>query len=64
MDTDSFIFHVFTKDFYEDISNDVNEWFDTSNYGENDKKPLPIGRNKKVIGKLKDELNGKIMKEF
>ena len=31
-DTDSFIFHTKTKDFYEDINNDVEEWFDTSNY--------------------------------
>ena len=33
-------------------------------YDENDKRPLPIGKNKKVIGLLKDELGGKIMKEF
>ena len=31
-DTDSFIFHTKTKNFYEDINNDVEEWFDTSNY--------------------------------
>ena len=33
-------------------------------YDENDKITLPIGKNKKVIGLLKDELGGKIMKEF
>ena len=38
--------------------------FDTSNYDENDKRPLPIGKNKNVIGLFKDELGGKIMKEF
>ena len=37
-DTDSFIIHIITEDFFEDISNDVEKWYDTSNYGENDKK--------------------------
>ena len=64
MDTDSFVIHIFTEDFFEDINNDVERWFDTSNYDENDKRPLPIGKNKKVIGLFKDELGGKIMKEF
>ena len=64
MDTDSFVIHILTEDFYEDISDDVERWFDTSNYDENDKRPLQIGVNKKVIGMFKDELGGKIMKEF
>ena len=69
MDTDSFCYmdsfcYIFTEDFFEDINNDVERWFDTSNYDENDKRPLQIGVNKKVIGMFKDELGGKIMKEF
>ena len=32
MDTDSFILDIKTDDFYKDINNDVNKWFDTSNY--------------------------------
>ena len=64
MDTDSFVINIFTEDFFEDINNDVERWFDTSNYDENDKRPLPIGKNKKVIGLFKDELEGRIMKEF
>ena len=32
MDTDSFIFHVKTEDFYKDISNDVENRFDISAY--------------------------------
>ena len=52
-DTDSFIIHIKTEDFYKDIANDVERWFDTSNYDENDERPLPIGKNKKVIGLLK-----------
>ena len=64
MDTNSFIIDIKTEDFSEDISNDVDNWFDTSDYDKTEKKPLPIGRNKKVIGMFKDQLNGKIMKEF
>ena len=30
MDTDSFIMHIKTGDFYKDIANDVKRWFDTS----------------------------------
>ena len=63
-DTDSFIIHIITENFFEDISNDVEAWYDMSNYDENDKRPRPIGKNKKVIGLFKDELGGKIMKEF
>ena len=63
-DTDSFIIHIITEDCFVDISDDVEKWFDTSNYDENDKRPLPIGKNKKVIGLFKDELGGKIIKEF
>ena len=61
-DTDSFIIHVTTEDLFEDISNDFELWYDPSNYDENDKRPLPIGKNKKVIGLFKDELVGRIMK--
>ena len=39
----SFIIHIKTEDFYKDIANDVEKWFDTSNYDRNDKRPLPIG---------------------
>ena len=46
-DTDSFIIHIKTEDFYKDIVNDVEKWFDTSNYDKNDKIPLPIGKRKK-----------------
>ena len=63
-DTDSFIIHIKTKDFCKDISNNIDKWFDTSNFSKNDNRPLEIGKNKKVIGKFKDELGGKIMTEF
>ena len=56
MDTDSFIIYIKTEDFYESIANDVEKWFDISNYNNNYKRPLPIAINKKVIGMFKDEL--------
>ena len=62
-DTDSFIIHIITEDFFEDISNDVEKWYDTSNYDENDKRPLSIGKNKKVPGFFKYELGRKIIIE-
>ena len=62
--TDSFVIHIKTEDFYKDIANDVEKWFDTSNYDENDERPLPISKNKKVTSLFKDELGGKIMKVF
>ena len=49
-DTDRLIPHIKTEDFFEDIVPDVDIWFDTSNYDENDKRPLPIGKNKRVPG--------------
>ena len=64
MDNGSFIIHIKTEIFHEDIANDVEEWFDTSNYSKDDNRTLPIGWNKKIIGLFKDELGGKIMKEF
>ena len=63
MDTGSFIIHIKTKDFYKDIANDVEKLSDTSNYDDVDRPP-PKDMNRKKIGLLKDELGGKIMKEF
>ena len=62
MDTDSLLVHIKTNDFYKDISDDVDNRFGTSNYEV--KRPLPIGKNKKVIGLMKDELGGEIIMEF
>ena len=63
MDTDSFILDIRTDDFYKDISNDVNEWFDTSNF-HNINSPIKKGINKRVIGKFKYELGGNILSKF
>ena len=59
MDTGSFIMHIKTKDFYKDIADDIEKRFDTSNNDVN--RPLPTGKNKKMIGLMKDESGGKIM---
>ena len=57
-----FIVYIKTDDIYNDIAEDVETRFDTSNY-ELD-RPLPNGKNKKVIRLKKDELGGKIMTKF
>ena len=71
MDTDSFIMNIKTNDFYKDISNDVENRFDTSNYEVNTsetsalaRRPLRTGKNKKIIALMNDELGGKIITEF
>ena len=62
MDTDSFIMHIKTEEFYKGIAKDVEKRFDTSNYEVN--RPLPTGKNRQVIGLMKDEVGRKIMTEF
>ena len=49
MDTDSFIIHSKTEDFYEDIADHVKEWFEILNYSEDDGRPLLRGINKKDL---------------
>ena len=58
----SFVMNIETNDFYKDISNDVDKRFDTSNYECN--RPLTTGKNKKIVGLMKDELGCKIITEF
>ena len=62
MDTQIFIIHIKTEDVYENIENDLEKRFDTSNYGV--ERPLPTGKNKKVIELMREEVGGKIMTEF
>ena len=54
-------------DNYKDVAEDVETRFDTSNYElewNSIDRPLPKGKNKKLIALMKDELSGKIMKRF
>ena len=47
MHTDGVFIDIFTEDIFEDVNNDVERWFETSNYDKNDKIPLQIGVDKK-----------------
>ena len=60
MGMDSFIMNIKTNDCYKYIASDIENRFDTSYY----EISLPTGKNKKVIGLMKDELGGKIITEF
>ena len=62
IDTECFIVYIKTEDIYANIRRDVEVRFYTSNY-ELD-RPLSKGKNTKVIGLMKDELGGTIIKYF
>ena len=59
MDKDSFIVYLKT----DDIAEDVETRFDTFDKFRN-RQTLTYRENKKVIGLVKDELDGQIIKEF
>ena len=63
-DTDSLMYEIKTEDFYKDISGDVKDRFDTSDYPPNHPSGIPTGCNKKVLGVFKDEVAGRIIEEF
>ena len=63
-DTDSLAYEIKTEDFYQDISIDVEEKFDTSNYAKNHPSGIKTGCSKKVIGMMKDECGGEQILEF
>ena len=57
-DTDSFCYEIETEDFYEDIREDLDKWFDTSNFSQDHPSGIQSNKNKNVPGKLKDEAGG------
>ena len=66
-DTDSMCYTIQTEDFYEDIAEDVESKFDTSEYPKDHPavaQGFKTGCNKKVIGMFKDECAGKQITEF
>ena len=62
MDKDSFIIYMKIDNIYKDIAKDVETKFDNSDFELS--RPLPKGKDKKVIGLMKDELRGKIITKY
>ena len=60
-DTNSLMYEIETPDFYEDISANVKDKFDTSNYRSDHSSGIPTEFNKKVLGMFKDEVGGEII---
>ena len=58
------MYEIETEDLYKDISGDVKDRFDTSDYPPNHPSGIPSGFNKKVLGMFKDEVNGRYIDEF
>ena len=63
-DTDSLAYEIETEYFYKDISGDVREFFDTSNFPKGHSSGIEVGYNKKVVGMFKDKAGGNIIREF
>jgi hypothetical protein len=62
-DTDGLMLHIKTEDFYEDIKPDIDQWFDTSNFSENNKFGI-ISKNKMKLGCFKIETGDFIVTVF
>jgi hypothetical protein len=60
-DTDSLLYEVKTDDIFKDMQSMIH-LFDTSDYQKD--HPCYSTTNKKVPGKMKDEMNGKQIREF
>ena len=64
IDTDSLTYEIRTKDFYKDISPDIEKRIDTSDYSSNHSSGIKTGLNSKVFWMFNDEAGGKQIVEF
>jgi hypothetical protein len=62
-DTDGLMLHIKTVDFYEDIKDDIDEWFDTSNFSKENKFRIEP-KNKMKLGCFKIETGENIVTVF
>jgi hypothetical protein len=62
-DTDGLMLHIKTEDFYEDIKNDIDKWFDTSNFSDGDRFEIEA-KNKMKLGCFKIETGENIVTIF
>ena len=60
-DTDSLVYHLETADVYADMASNLDD-YDTSDYPKSLQAFSVV--NKKVLGKMKDEYNGRPISEF
>ena len=63
-DTDFLCYEIETDDFFKDISDDVHERFDTSNFPESHPSGIPCGVKKKIVGMFKSETDSRLIAEF
>ena len=63
-DNDSLAYEIQTKDFYKNITPDIEKLFDTSDYPTNHPSGIKTRLNRKVLGMFKDEAGGKQIVEF
>ena len=61
-DTDSLVYQIYTDDFHKDMKEDMEHWYDTSDYPPS--HPCHSKRNTKRLGFFKDETNGVPILEF